>query len=327
MLSIKKNRSFFLFYIFVLAGLIACDAPRENPLDPASPYYVQAKTTVAVRHLSPMAPGGIAHANIIVPELGLYAITDAQGIAQINHPQQDSLRLITQAEGYFNDTTQFGGLGRTNTLTVRLNAKPEIHNIDFHSLYDNFDGYPAITSASFRANISDFDGQDDISIAYLRCETFPFSDSLELVQGENTLYSGAFRSDEISADLQPGDLPELNFTLIVKNSNGDSLTRGPFSITRVIAEDITLLQPANSAVVSDTVHFSWRPAKLNYDFTYSLLLSRLQDNHTELHRGIAASDSTFKISNLIPGVYFWQLKIEDISGDLCQSIYFSFKYE
>jgi len=327
MLFIKKNKNPVVLLLLILAVLTACDAPRENPLDPGSPYYAQARTTLAIHHLSPLMTGGIAGANIIVPRLGLFAVSDAQGLAHLYHPQTDSLYIITQTDGYFSDTSRFGGLGKLNTLTIRLNAKPEINSIDFHSLYENFDGYPAITSASFMANISDLDGQDDISVAFLRCETRPFSDTLELVQGEKSLYSSAFRSDEIAADLQPGELPELNFRLIVKNSNGDSLTRGPFSVTRVIAQDIRLLQPANGAVVSDTVFFAWQPAKLDYTFTYSLLLRRLQDNHTELYSGIAATDSTYKIANLIPGVYFWQLKIKDAAGDLCQSIYFSFSYE
>ena len=316
--------------IAALFFLLACDAPRENPFDPASPNYKteidnKASTQLFVHSLySPFT--GIPNVQVGEKYTPFFGTTNTDGRVQWKHEKTDSLFFILYAQGYFSNSVLFVGNDLSNDLETSLNARPQFKEIQFTSVYQNLDKSSQATYISISSKINDPDGAEDILSVVLKDSAHSFSDSLRLsdqLQQEYSSYADILTLDE---NLLPARLPELNFFLVVKNQNGDSVVSVPLHIKRVIEEQISLNAPTNNATLQDSVIFEWEPVVLDFPFTFSLFIQRLEDNASFVYSGLASTEVRFVVNNLTTGTYFWQLQIVDVLGNICQSIFMSFKY-
>jgi len=318
-----------LCIIFILF-VISCEAPRENPFDPASPNFkalpnpadTLAVTQLTVHTLN--APfSGISGAMVNEANTHFFGTTDAQGRISWRHVKRDSLRFTVSADGYFTRSTLFSGLGLRNTVELSLNARPQILEMKLNSFYQNTANTTYLT---LNAIIEDQDGIEDINPVVAQCSDYDFKDTLELENPLTQNFYCQFTANVINDSLSAGQLPELNFVLIVKNLNDDSLVSVPISVKRVIDEYLELLLPVNSSTQSDSVLFRWQRVDLDFPFFYNILLQRLEDDARFNYKNIPSADSTYVVKNLDPGTYFWQLQIEDRPGNICQSLFKSFHY-
>lgn len=320
-----------IFKIFFFSALIiSCDAPRENPFDPASPNYKtednnKASTQLFVHSLNPPYLG-IPNVQVGEKFTPFFGITDANGKVEWEHDKKDSLFFILNADGYFSDSILFTGNGMSNNLETALNAKPELLDIKFNSIHQNLDGTFQATYISISTKVMDNDGVEDIQSLVLREINKSFSDTLVLTDPLIQKFETDANITTIDQNLEPSQLPELNFILVVKNQNGDSVVSNPLYIKRVIEENIVLTAPDNNSTHQDSVLFEWESVYLNFPFTYNIMMQRLQDSAKFLYSDIPSTQNNYVVKNLSSGTYFWQIQVVDVLGNICQSIFMSFKY-
>ena len=323
---VKSIQTCTIFTI-CLAGFIlaSCQAPRENPLDPGASNYIPVKdTNVQVYNLYPPFKG-LENIELTEPNHSLFGVTDQNGLVAWEHSPTDSLHIFVNSENYFNLNKKVFTGSQVKTLVINLNAKPDLLDHSFFSIYDNFAN---LVYLSFEAVIVDADGILDISDIVLSCPYYDFSDSLVLDSERQNHYGVTFDSKEIATDLTSGELNELIFHLQIRNINGDEIRHQPFSIVRVIEQQVNQTYPSEGSTVSDTIKFSWEPVSLDYSFTYNLLLYRLQGNVEliNVYRDIPADTNHFSIPILPEGYYLWQIQVEDRLKNISQSRALIFRY-
>ncbi len=324
---LRKTLLLTAFSIFLLL-LSFCDAPRENPFDPKASNYTNnphVTSTITVQHLyPPFKP--IANAQIIVKNLGLFLITNQNGKVTFEHPPVDTLKVLVTANGYFPEEIPLDETANA-VHTIYLNAMPEISGVHFVSNYNNFEQTPSTTSLSIQAHIYDPDSPLDLKAVYLFNSDYHFSIDLTRDPNNDELFGSDFYVSQISSELTNAELPELNFFLIVKNLNGDSLINGPYTIRRVIEAELKLLHPADGETVQDSVVFQWINPELSFDYVFNIEILKFPSFESTYYRGIPGDANQFTVKNLAKGRYSWRLEIEDKLGNLCQSYYINFYYE
>lgn len=323
------NKFIYILFSFLIITL-SCDAPRENPFDPNSVnYYDPASDSVSTKihilHLSP-STSGIPEVEVFARNIHMLKFTNVSGIAEFIHTPVDSLIIISEHKNYFSDTTVFTELQKQNNLQIRLNAKPEISDLQFTSFFENLNGNESITSLSINTQVYDVDGLADIKQVMIEERDAGFRDTLKLVNTLEQRYAKNFALSEISSELNSAQLPELNFGLIITNENADSIVQTPLKIIRVIAESPVLITPESGSAQTDTVFFQWEEIHLDYEFTFNIVLQRL-GGEISSYTQIPCYKTGFTVSGLTAGIYYYNLQIEDNLGNICQSPYISFTYQ
>ncbi len=322
-------KAYNLLILLILLSFLSCDAPRENPFDPQSPNYFKEEpdrvlSKIVVKHLYPPF-NPISNVQIIEPNLQLFGVTNAKGEITFEHLPADSLTLIAMAERYFPDTLTFAKTAN-NEYEIFLNAKPQIEEFQLKSFYNNIYPELSITSLYFSAIVNDLDGPFDISVT-LHNPEFYFDTVLVRDINNSNLFTIEFNLQDISKDLTPQEVPELNFNIIVKNMNNDSIITDFYSIKRVIAVNLKQLSPTTSQVVRDSVVFKWVDPELPYGYSINIVLLTLPTFKEIVYKGIPKGETSFVLKNLSPGQYNWKLQVEDKLGNICQSNYINFYYE
>lgn len=329
MIKISKNNSKPVLLV-LLGFLISCDAPRENPYDPnADNYQASVSTKITVHHLNNSS--GIEDALLIEEKLGLSGRTDASGVKQWYHKETDSLLIIAGANGYFQDTTLFTPLSQNNNFDIYLNAKPQIEETNFNSIYFSYDDK---TFIHMTAKITDTDGQDDIENVILKLRQDIFNDTLELDNSSVDIYQTSINIDDLPGNITPEALPELNFDLIVKNINGDSIASQPYSIKRVINETLYPLTPNSDSSATGNIVFTWQKVNLDFLYTYNVVLYEFsgQVKLIDVFKNISSDQNQYIlddpaiIENLKSGTHIWLLQVEDQLGNICLSEQLFFQY-
>ncbi len=327
---LKRRRFFIAGLILALSLLIvACDAPRQNPFDPKASNYTDnpqqlVTSSVYVKHLyPPFAP--IANVNLIIENLHLFLTTDAQGLVTFEHQPVDSLIILSDAEGYFNHRFTIKTIP-TNQYTIYLNAKPEVKDVHFYSTYTNLEQSNSTTNLSFDVTVLDADGPLDVTV-FLKNDQYNFSKELSQDPNNKTYFSTDISvADELN-NLSTAQLPELNFYLVVKNLNQDSISVGTYSIRRVIDKQLQLLSPSAGQTVQDSVVFKWINPELSYDYEFTIQLLKYPTFEKIFYRGIGKDQDHLVVKDLTEGQYSWSLQVQDKLGNICQSYYIYFYYE
>lgn len=326
-----NRRTYFIAWFVSLLFLfvIACDAPRQNPFDPkASNYTDNAQQLVTskifVKHLFPPF-NPIANANIIIENLHLFLTTNAQGFITFEHQPVDSFLILSDADGYFNRQFVLSAIPN-NQYTIYLNAKPEVKDVHFYSTYTNFEQSNSTTNLSFDVTVLDADGPMDVTKVFLKNDQYNFSKALSRDPNNNNYFFTDSVADELN-NLSNAQLPELNFYLVVKNLNNDSVIVGSYSIRRVIETELQLLSPSEGQMVQDSVVFKWINPELPYDYVFSIQLYKFPTFEQIFYRNIGKDQDHFIVKDFAKGQYSWSLQIQDKLGNICQSYYINFYYE
>ena len=324
------NQLLNILKILLILGFLACDAPRENPFDPNATNYADtsdlAITSIQVFHLPPSLIG-ISDITVFAQEINKFALTNAQGIATIEHILRDSLTLSFSNSQYFENSGIFKDLGKENNLQFRLNAKPVISNLNLSSVYVNNEDIDNFTSIVLKADITDADGAQDIQKVAIHLEQYGFVQELEKGNGAESAFATSFYVKQISNQLNPEQVPELDFKLVVKNINSDSVSLSPMRIVRVIIEEPELLTPSGTISQTDSICFSWQPIQLNYRFTFNIVLYYSEGQEFIYFRNIPSTQFEYFIKGLAYGHYQAYLQIEDLFGNICQASFKSFNYQ
>ena len=309
---IRLKNTFFLF-IFLL--IYACDAPRGNPFDPnADNYKNKEHTVIQVNNLYPPYHG-LGNILVLEPNLQFSARTAEDGTIIWQHEELDSVHLFASGQGYFDNDSLFTNIGKTSVLNLYINAKPYLQDTRFFSRYFSGKSY-----LEFQSRVIDPDMIADLKEVILFCPEYSFKDTLALKEVGGDYFSTWFSLSEIDSNLSAGMVPELVFSLLVQNINGDSLWFEPFSIVRVIEHQVRPLTPASNDTVKGKIVFSWEEVTLDYPFTYSILLYQLPNFGLIKSYDNIPSDSTRFITDALQnGRYMWVLELRDSADNISQS--------
>lgn len=313
--------------VVLLIGL-GCDAPRLNPFDPKADNALDiVETRIQVQHfLNPQkgVPGVLA----VEPQLQLSGITDVQGRIFWTHPRVDTITVLLTKTGYFPATYRFPILANSNQFVGFLNAKPVIRRLKFVTIHNVASQVDYIRLETI---IDDPDGDADIQEVTLQLPDSGFSKTLARTDSS---FEVLFNKNQISPQITAGQLPGLNFKLVVYNTNRDSIVEEPLVLRRVITTDLTPLLPNPERAESGSILFTWKAVQLDYPFYFRVVLYASAGTITKIGEfyPIPSTATQFELNDpdflasLETGTYLWNLEVEDEFGNIAESSVLQFQY-
>jgi len=314
----------FIALVFLLAGCL--DAPRDNPLDPASPGFQNAASVtgqVMVRDQNT----GIASATVLCVEQGVSVTTDSAGFFTFQRLLSGTLTITVTKAGFVADSqTVRLSAGGTVSVTFALNGVPVIvsDKIITHK-YDQY--YPSpVYTVDVTASMTDPNGIIDVDSAWFSVDTL--------------LYPMAFSvsSQEFQTTLTKYDLPTNAIDWLVgkslrirgKDRHGAVGWGDPYSVTRVIENTAVPMYPTslNNDTTGPTPLFKWSPPGVTFSYTYTLECLQVNAGTEQLFWTLANIAST-KLQQqfpgngsgltLVPGNYVWRISVIDNFGNSSRS--------
>jgi hypothetical protein len=335
-MHLNLNIFFLLLLSLILMAFLSCEAPRQNPFDPEAENYQEPviPETIVVRiHVVRLYPPneGIENVRVSLENLDLFKRTDATGLVSWQLEPVDSLEITVNATGYFQDTLSFATNSEDIDTTIKINARPVIDQDKFTSIYTNSGDSDDITRLFIQARITDPDGPTDIKSVTFNLEQDSFSVNLDPV--EDRKYEKNFKLTSLPGDITIAELPELTFSLRVENLIGGSISSSPYSIKRVIDEQLRQVSPNNNQPASGNILFIWEKVNLLYThFYYVELFSWPTVQRIGRFGPVSSDQDRFLLDDpeilneLDPGSYIWILQVEDLIGNQCKSTSLVFQY-
>ena len=303
----------------ILAAL-GCDAPRDNPMDPALGGNIDGR--ILTRRSTP-----IAGAEVIIHKADRLTVTDSNGDFSLRGLPEDSLWVCASAEGYASDSVRVETRrGRIESFTRFLNGLPTLSScrITTH-VYGR--GWPPepLYFCRLSAHASDRDGLADVDSVWGEVPGIGFERRLTYDPD-----SGEFGSQLWSSAL-PGQSVEtlVGMPVVFRAADfqGAISSCDPVFVSRVIYQLPQLAFPIGGVdtVRSDTT-FSWRRFDPGYSVRYRGSVVRLVSGNpagvvTEFD-GAGPADTTCRIDIdlLLPGDYIWTVEAIDTYGNSSRSI-------
>ncbi len=302
---------------FVLA--LACEAPRDNPLDPALGGNLDGR--VLTRRAT-----GIAGAEVILPAAGRFCLTDSAGEYSFRGLPADSLLVRFSAEGYAEESSLVElAKGRVDTMTRYLNGLPFFvsRRVTSHVWGRGWPPDPLVFF-SLVAEVDDPDGATDLDSVWCEIPTVGLSERLpydpEAEQFELTLWSGDL------PDQNPETLVGAGVRFRVADMQGATGYSPDCPVARIIYE---LPQPAFPAGGLDTLEsdttFCWYGFDVGYPVGYHGEVVRIEAGGPAgtvlAFDRTTTADTSWRCphDSLPDGDYYWTIEAFDGFGNSARS--------
>ncbi len=312
---IGKNRTYLLF---LLALVVACNAPRHNPLDPKNPDYSFAMLSGSVQTIS-VPHHAIGQAQVRWSPEGQMAVSDQNGYFSFSALTPQDGYLFFYAENYRQDSLKitWNDLHEKN-VQVYLNHYPSLDKVVLYSTVLN--RYPNLRSYSLtlQAWISD----PDMDIDSVRVEaSLP---ALCCALPYNTT-DKSFIKTFSSFDLSPATIFSVvgqELRLNVYDVYGHHSLVGATHLKRVVTDEIVYSQPSSYAVVDSRPRLQWKKLQSGFPFTCTLEIYTDEIVATKVWEktNIAADVIEYTVDKDVPvGDYFWVIWCVDEFGNRSRS--------
>lgn len=314
-------------FIVVVPLLVGClDAPRDNSLDPSSPYFQNSASIsgqVSIRDQN----SGIPSASVQCVEQGIFVTSDSNGNYAFGHLSSGSLTLVASKTGFVEDTQRVQlNAGASLKISFALNADPVAtsENIITHK-YDQY--YPSpVYTVDVSASVTDPNGIADVDSVWFEVDSllYPMVYSINTKLFETILYKYDFPTNTIDW------LVGKSLTIRCKDRYGAIGAGEPFFVTRVIENEATPTYPTslNNDTTGSTPLFKWLPPEVTFNYTYTLECLRVDAGTETLVWTLSDLSSTILQQQfpddgsgltLTSGNYVWSVAVVDNFGNSARS--------
>lgn len=303
-MKFKPIHLFIPLFLTWLLLLVACDAPRRNPYDPANPDSPFGALTGHVKTLSvPHRP--VANVSVRWQNGNRFLSTDATGSFRIANLRPDNGWLYFEKENYLPDSVYVEWNDDKNvSVEVFLNARPSLDSVTSYSIvlnrYPDWQYYQAI----IQARISDKD--NDMDSVYIRNsynnirKPLIYNVSAGHYEGTFTVYDLNLKSiDEIVGH---------DFDIFVKDKFGHTIRVGEAGIKRVIHQEVQFKSPANYQQVSRTPELTWKAFDPGFPFYFTLQVytDEISPQLVWEKTNIPSANTAYTVDTELPvNDYFW----------------------
>jgi len=319
---LKKLITYFLFAVLFFP---ACDAPRENPLDPENPDNPFTSISGIVRTVSfPNQP--IANVNVFWDKANVLVKTNFSGSFIIKDVKPEEGYLYFEKQGYSPDSTKITWNDRKNiSITQQLNSIPKM--IDGSIISSVANRYGNIQVYKVTVNVEIVDDENDVDSVFIKNNDLEIEKVLD--NTSVTVFENEFSPSELNLS-SIDDVIGREFEIVAKESNGKEFNIAQLTVKRIIKESIETLSPLNNEVIQDTLTLNWRRFTPGYPFHYFLQIytNTVEPDLVWEKNNISSDKILFDVSNPpSPGNYFWVVWAIDEFGNRARSLPATFTIE
>lgn len=308
--------------LLMLAGCFD-GAPRNNPLDPRGENFDDAGglTVQVTTFYAPQQ--GLSDVAIQTDPGNFAGQTDASGTVFIPDLASGTYTITASRTGYAPQMATINvTAGEFATVSIAMPGMPEFLDIDINTIHISRWWPPP--QELFRLNLhvemGDRDGLADIDQVWFEIPALDYRAELAV---QTT--PGSF-GRLIQGDSLPAALPALlgqDMFLYASDRTGAVNMSEKQAIFRVIESSPLANAPRDlSLLETNAPILSWEAVAINYPFTYTVDVVRVDNNIQNLVRSVPdiSSDSTsFQLDALAAGEYFWTVSIVDDFGNTSRS--------
>ncbi|MBM4166992.1 MAG: carboxypeptidase-like regulatory domain-containing protein [Ignavibacteria bacterium] len=256
--------SFLTILTVALFQYYGCNAPHNNPLDPGNPEnkLFQIQGTVQT-NTNPPTP--IAGASVYWKNTNVFMYSSAFGKFTFEHLEPKNGWLYFEKNGYTQDSffVQWNGSKKIGVIK-NLNALPKLDSVIMYSVVKNRGIDTKEYQLIVEADISDDNNIDSVFLVNEELEIRKQLSKISLAH-----FSGTFSDFDLnlnSFDVIIG----RNFLLVAKEIGGTAFVVGSANVKRIIKEEIEILSPKNSEVVTVTPTLRWKRFTPGFAFSYTI---------------------------------------------------------
>jgi hypothetical protein len=325
-------KRFTLIYLIAAIVLISgCkDAPRDNVLDPVSTQYVK---TAAVKGSVLLLDqnSAVPSASISSIEDGVTASSDINGNFSFENLSIGSQTLVCTKENFVSDTQRIVLKSRTSTeVAFYLNGAPYV--LSQSILTRKIDQYYPSPQyfVDITASVTDPNGITDVDSVWFAVDTllYPMEYSLTTKQFQTTLYKYDIPTNTIQW------LVNKPLRIRSKDRRNAVNLSASFYISRIIENTATPVYPninlltQKQDTTGTTPVFQWNPPDVTFNYTYTLLLSRVESDIRTVvwtYSQLYSSDLQIQYhgnnnsDTLSAGEYVWTISVVDDFGNYSRS--------
>lgn len=267
------NNLFSKIALWVLVAILPlifiqhCEAPRNNPLDPANPRTSVSQISGQV--LSAQVPTNpVSNVNVYWDIDKVYTTTNAKGeFSLINiTPQNGNLRFVKS--GFLSDTLQviWKGASNAQSFSINLNAAPQLANLKVYTVVKNLQGdISPQTELVVKAQISDSD--NDIDHVYIRNDYLNLNHKLKYNLNDQ-VYQESFNYPDLPL-LQKNIGHKLD--VYVKDRSNHTICVGGDKAVRIITDKFSLVYPSSYQTISpDSLKLKWNKYNPGFNYTWAV---------------------------------------------------------
>ena len=293
----------------LMALLAACDAPRENPLDPNNPdNSISSVSGVVMSEYLPNEP--LPGTEVFWKDRGIITQTDDQGRFEIEVINREDGWLFFSKSGFGEDSVYIDWKNQNKiSFQILLNSLPKADSVEFYSIVQNkyAPGPEPERLYNFVIRAAVFDKEGDIDSVFLKNKSLSFLERLEY-NPDSKFYRKTFSNFDLG--LQKDRVDEVvgkEFEILVDAASGDRIKVASTNIKRIIKDEIEFISPANSETVSVPFNLSWKRFTPGFSFDY--LLQIYTDEISEelvWEEKVSSEKISYLMEEEIPeGDYFW----------------------
>ncbi len=313
--------------LVVVPLFVGClNAPRDNSLDPSSPYF-QNSASISGQVIIRDQNGGIPSASVRCLEQRISVVTDTNGTYTFPRLSSGTLTLVASKSGFIADTQSVQlNPGASVKASFSLNGAPVVlaENIITHK-YDQY--YPSpVYTVDVTASVTDPNSITDVDSVWFSVDSllYPMPYSTTTRQYQTTLYKYDFPTNTIDW------LVGKSLTIRSTDFHGAVGTGVPFFVTRVIENTAVPSYPIslNNDTTGSTPLLKWIPPGVTFNYSYTLQCSRVDAGTETLVWTLANLNSTTLQQQfpgdgsgltLATGNYVWSVSVVDNFGNSSRS--------
>lgn len=286
--------------------LLACSAPHDNPLDPENPDYSLASLSGIVRTAStPHRP--VAGAALWWQPGSSLIHTSAAGTFSLGPCPPDSGWLFCSHPNFFSDSLQLdlppaGG----KEIEFLLNHRPILADCRLYSVVLN--RYPSLRSYQIAIDCRIVDPDGDIDSVRLRQDELGVDHLLGYAAAVGT-WQRSFSLQELRLSAVQ-QITGLDFAIEVADRSGHHLQVGESRVRRIIFDEVSFIEPANSQSVTRLPLLRWQRLAPGFAFTWSVEIyaADLLPLKVWEKTGLPPESTSLQVdAALEPGEYYWVL--------------------